>query len=367
MKPHIGIDRVTGFIAHLVCIAGCASLAAPIPEAPLFTVHEVQLRAAKSYGNPYRELEANVVLTPPEGGAERTAPLFWDSDATWKLRFSPDRIGEWHAEIATRGSTEEAVRKEFIELGTVIQNHDPHRRMMAIHPMHSNGSTREFNETSWMSFGDYQQNYDDLHGRIRQSLRFNQPVVNSEYGYYLRDQDGDGNPDKENSTTLDIMRHATWDIVMAGGYVVTGFGTTYYGGNRDPGPFDLKAEKNKPWEAQIGHMRKLFTGFDWWRFESHDELLRCGTPRGRDRRHLERVAPPETAYWCLAEPGRVYLLYVRGLKEPVDLALGPSIAGLKARQWNPRTAEFTPIQFRPDAGRFSYRPPDGQDWLVVLD
>jgi hypothetical protein len=549
-KPRAGLGRITGFIAHLVCLAGCASLVAQIPETPLFSVHEVELRASGSYGNPYLELEADVVLTAPGAGAKHTAPLFWDGDATWRFRFSPNQIGEWrwtvrsrdpglggqagrfrsvasarpgsirpmrgfprhferqngsriwfmgdtawalytdserekhdreaaqryletraaqgfnavhsmlmseagwgnrggppfadlaeerinprywqevdqrlvqanrlglvcglvlawgdkrdepyawrrfpsiearqryaryiaaryaahdvyfivsgewHAEIASRGSTEEIVRTEFIELGNVLQRHDPHGRMMAIHPMNGNGSAREFNEAAWMSFGDYQQNYDELHGRVLQSLRFNQPVVNSEYGYYLRDQDGDGDPDKENSTTLDIMRHATWDIVMAGGYVVTGFGTTYFGGNRDPGPFDLEAEQNKPWEAQIGHMRKLFTGLDWWKLEPHDELLRCGTPVGRDRRHLGRVAPPETAYWCLAEPGRAYLLYVRGLGEPIDVALGPANASLKGRQWNPRTGEFSPIEFEPKAERFSYFPPDSQDWLVLMD
>jgi hypothetical protein len=33
--------------------------------------------------------------------------------------------------------------------------------------------------------------------------------------------DGGGVPDKDNSTSLDAIRHATWDLVMAGGYVVT--------------------------------------------------------------------------------------------------------------------------------------------------
>jgi hypothetical protein len=537
-------------MAYLAGVAGATSFAAPTGETPLFSVHEVALRASGNYTNPYLELEADVVLTPPKDGANRTAPLFWDGDATWKFRVAPDRIGEWqwsvrsrdpgldgqtgrfqavtsdrpgsirpmrgfprhferqngsrfwfmgdtawalytdsereqhdrgaaqryletraaqgfnvvhsmllseagwgnhggppfeklaeerinpgywqevdhrlayanrlglvcglalawgdkrdepyawrkfpsfeareryaryiagryaaydvyfivsgewHAEIAARGSAEETMRNEFMELGTVVHKHDPHRRMMAIHPMNGNGSVREFNEVPWMTFGDYQQNYDDLHERLLQSLQFNRPVVNSEYGYYLRDQDGDGTPDKENSTTLDIMRHATWDLVMSGGYVVTGFGTTYFGGHRDPGPFDIKARKNRPWEDQIGHLKQLFTTLNWWRFEPHDDLLRCDTPRGRDRRHLGRVAPPETVYWCLADTDRTYLLYVRGLSDPLHLALRPSSADLKARQWNPRTGEFTPIEFKPNDGRFSYRPPDDRDWLILLD
>lgn len=542
--------RVAILAATWLLILEGPGLAAQAPETPLFAPHEVALRAVDHYANPYRELEADIALTPPDGGAERTAPLFWDGGDSWKFRFAPDRIGEWrwtvrsrdpglngqrggfqavasnhpgsirpmrgfprhfqrqdgsrfwflgdtawalctdnaqekhdrdaverylearaaqgfnvvhsmllseagwdnrggpafanlaeerinpgywrevdhrlayanrltlvcglalawgdkgdepyawrkfpsvqarqryarylaaryaaydvyfilagewHAEIATRGSTAEAVRKEFLDLGAVLQANDPHRRMMAIHPMNDNGSVREFNEASWMTFGDYQQNYHDLHGRVIESLGFGKPVVNAEYGYYLRDQDGDGIPDKENSTTIEIMRHATWDIAIAGGYVVTGFGTTYFGGNRDPGPFNVEAGKNRPWEAQLGHLKTLFAGLGWWKLEPHDELLSCITPRGRDRSHLNRVAPPETTYRCLADPGRTYVLYVRGLSEPVKLALASPGEGFRTRQWNPRTGEFTSIQCEPDNGGFSYRPPDGQDWVVVVD
>jgi hypothetical protein len=96
--------------------------------------------------------------------------------------------GEWHAEIKTRdNATETQVRQEFIDIGNALATADAHRRMIAIHPMIKHGSVREFNETAWMSFGDYQQSYAHLHERILQSRVFNKPVVNSEYGYYLRD------------------------------------------------------------------------------------------------------------------------------------------------------------------------------------
>lgn len=41
--------------------------------------------------------------------------------------------------------------------------------------------------------------------------------------------------DKANGTSVRSMRNASYDIVMAGGYFVTGFGPTYWGGYRDPG------------------------------------------------------------------------------------------------------------------------------------
>ena len=54
--------------------------------------------------------------------------------------------------------------------------------------------------------------------------------------------------------SVEAMRHATWDIVMAGGYFVTGFGATYFGGGRDPGVFQVAAAKHRDWEQQIRHV-----------------------------------------------------------------------------------------------------------------
>lgn len=275
--------------------------------------------------------------------------------------------GEWHAEIRTRPASEDVVRQEFIALGNTLRAADPHGRMVAIHPMTSHGSVREFNAAAWMSFGDYQQNYRALHGRLLESRRFNKPVVNSEYGYYLRDQDGDGTPDKDNSTSLAAMRQATWDIVMAGGYVVTGFGTTYFGGNRDPGPFDLDAAKNNDWERQIGQIKRCFDRLEYWKLEPHDELVSCSAPRGTEVREFGRTVPPATTYWCLAEPARQYLVYVRGVRDAVEVAVKVTAGQFTARQFNPRTGTFTELGPVVPAERFTYHPPTADDWVVVLD
>jgi hypothetical protein len=232
--------------------------------------------------------------------------------------------------------------------------------------MTQHGSVREFNAAKWMTFGDYQQNYRDLHGRVLESLELNKPVVNSEYGYFLRDQNGDGVPDKDNSTSDTAMRHATWDIVMAGGYVVTGFGTTYFGGNRDPGPFDLDAKKNDVWEAQLGHVRRVFLPRQWWKLKSHDELLACPTPRGKEGREFNQTVPPATTYWCLAEPGKQYIVYARGLKEPVTLQVDSSQGPLTATQFDPRTGQRKDLGNVGGKDRFEFKPPDEKDWVVLL-
>lgn len=274
--------------------------------------------------------------------------------------------GEWHGEVRTRPSTDDQVRKEFVEIGDALAAADPHGRMVAIHPMTAQGSVREFNVARWMTFGDYQQNYRDLHERVLESRKANKPVVNSEYGYFLRDQSGDGVPDKDNSTSAAAMRYATWDIAMAGGYVVTGFGTTYFGGNRDPGPFDLATTKNDVWEAQLGHVRRVFLPLEWWKLEPHDELLTCNKPRGKEGEEFGRMTPPATTYWCLAEPGRQYILYCRGLTNSVQLQIDPKAGPLTATRFNPRTGERAAIVAAASEGVFKFQPPSEEDWVVLL-
>jgi len=219
-----------------------------------------------------------------------------------------------------------------------------------------------------MSFGDYQQNYSDLHSRILESLTFAKPVINSEYGYYLRDQNGDGVPEKDNSTSIESMRYASWDIVMAGGYLVTGFGTTYFGGNRDPGPFDVDVAKNDDWELQIGYIKKFFTGIEWWKLSSNDDILSSKTQRGSDGRQLGRIAPPSTTYWLLAEPGKRYVIYARGLTDQLILKTEFEVSEkFMAQLVNPRSGE---IKIIPDAyeikDNFKWSPPDNNDWVLHL-
>ncbi len=279
--------------------------------------------------------------------------------------------GEWHGEVRTRtGVSEEQVFREFVEIGNALDAAEPHGRMITIHPMSRHGSVREFAAAPWMSFGDYQQNYRNLHATILLSRHLPGPVVNSEYGYYLRDQDGDGKPDKDNSHSAEDMRFASWDIVTAGGYLVSGFGTTYFAGHRDPGPFDVDAAKNKDWEQQIGFIKKFFEGLEYWRLIPADPLLRCAVPRGEDRggrTPKSNVHPPQTTYWAMADPGRTYVLYVRGTTAPVELDLGARPRTFRVRQYNPRTGEYRALGEQAVAQAFKYQAPDEQDWVVLLE
>lgn len=276
--------------------------------------------------------------------------------------------GEWHAEIRTRSANEDKVRNEFIEIGNTLAEADVHDRMIAIHPMNGNGSVREFNKTLWMSFGDYQQNYPLLHKRILESMIFNKPVVNSEYGYHLRDQNGDGVPDKDNSTSPESIRYASWDIVMAGGYLITGFGTTYFGGNRDPGPFNVDAEKNNDWERKIEYIKIFFEGLEYWKLKSCDSLLTCKTDRGEDGRQLTRLSPPSETYWLLAEATKQYLIYSRGITDNITLNMEQDTGVRYSIQlFNPRTGEARTLNKNIiSGGSYVWTPPDKYDWVLYL-
>jgi hypothetical protein len=224
-----------------------------------------------------------------------------------------------------------------------------------------------------MSFGDYQQNYHQLHGRALVSRYLDGPVVNSEYGYLLRDQNGDGIPDKDNSYTTDDMRYSSWDIAMAGAYIVTGFGNTYFAGHRDPGPFDVDAKKNDEWELQAGLMRRFFESFDYTKVTPADDLLTSAVERGKDRQWREEgstrtgVRPPSATYWALADAGHTYVVYMRGMTEPVNLNLGARPGTFKLRWFNPRSGGFSEAQTVAMRENNPLKAPDAQDWVALVE
>jgi hypothetical protein len=283
--------------------------------------------------------------------------------------------GEWHGELRTRtGESEENVFREFVDLGNAVAAADPHRRMIGIHPMNAHGSVREFASAPWMSFADYQQNYQRLHYRTVLSRSLRGPVVNSEYAYFLRDQDEDGQTDKANSYTVEDIRFSSWDVAMGGGYLVNGFGSTYFGGRRHPGPFDLNPAKNGVWETQIGHIKKFFERTEWWKLIPADEALSSATPRGEDRRAPITVGqagtqqrPPAATYWALADPGREYAIYVRGVSGPVKLELAARERKYRIRTFNPRTGDFSAASEQVVKNAYEFRPPDANDWLAWLE
>jgi hypothetical protein len=294
-----------------------------------------------------RGITAGIVLAWGSGDPSWTS---FTSDAARRryARYVAARYSAFDVVFVVSGEWDEAglPRAVFDAIGAEIRAGDPHGRLIGIH---GTGSVEEFADDAWMSFGDYQQLYNALHANVLGARDHAKPVVNAEYAYYLRDQDGDGVVDKPNSATLAQIRHATWDLVMAGGYFVTGWGTTYLGGERDPGPFHPDDPRNDDWEEDVQHVKTLFTGLEWWRLEPHDALLDGSGTR-----------------YCLARIGTQYLAYARG-GGPLTLSLGGAPAGVYAvRLFDPRTGVSSERPAYTGAGPVALSPPDGQDWVFVL-
>ncbi len=248
----------------------------------------------------------------------------------------------------------------FRAIGREIRKTDPHGRMIGIHPGPGpHISSQEFADDDWMSFGEYAQAYfapdkqeatdanrDALHRFILDARRHGKPVVDAEYAYYLRDQDFDGIVDKPNSHTRDSFRRASWVIPMAGGCFVTGFGTTYFGGRREVGPFFVDDPRHSDAVADLDRLHRFFTSLKWWELAPHDELVQ---------------ADGGYAY-CLGQPGKTYVVYVAGARG-ADLQIEEG--GYSVSRFDPRTGRSaeTPA---PAGRKLRLDAPDAQDWVFLV-
>jgi hypothetical protein len=261
-------------------------------------------------------------------------------------------------------------------LGQKLADTDPHDRLVTIHNWQETPSS--FGQENWAGFGEYRQVYSRLHENLLniRAAYPDKPAVASEYAYFLRDQSHNGHPDKPNSGTIDDIRHATWDIAMAGAYFVTGFGSTYYGGMRHPTPFNGDI-RDVAWEAQVQHVMELFANVPWWNLKPADELISAATALGTPiaRSAADVLANPtrplhqsERTFWALADVGRTYVGYFRGIDGAISLDLGDALpTSLRLQLFNPRSGEFQDLDFTTVDGVIIIASPDSQDWVVVAE
>src|SRR5918993_47984 len=78
-----------------------ALLAAAAPGAqrrdtaiPRWGVFEAAFTSARPPDNPLQDIELRASFTAPSGRTQ-TVRGFWDGGATWRVRFSPDEVGNW--------------------------------------------------------------------------------------------------------------------------------------------------------------------------------------------------------------------------------------------------------------------------------
>jgi hypothetical protein len=367
---HVDVRAEQGFNYMHTELAGTGGLASGGNEGG-----ELFVDAGKEIINPafFQEVDSRLRHISEKGLICGMVVLYGRGDPYWgslpseegRLRFARyvvARYAAFHIVFLVAGEWQYMVGQAdlFRAVGWEIRKTDPHGRMIGIHPGPGPYiSSQEFAAEDWMSFGEYAQAYlapdkkeatdanrDDLHRFILAARKHNKPVVDAEYAYYLRDQDFDGIVDKPHSHTRDSFRRASWVIPMGGGYFVTGFGTTYFGGRREVGPFFVDDPRHKEAVADLDRLHRFFMSLPWWLLEPHDELVK---------------ADGGYAY-CLAEAGRTYVIYVVGSKG-ADLKLADRDYSLSRN--DPRTGRSTKLAGSA-GGSVRLDVPDTQDWVFLV-
>jgi hypothetical protein len=237
---------------------------------------------------------------------------------------------------------------DWNRIGEAIAKWDPHERMIGIH---ATSSSAKFATKSWSGFGDYQQIYGGLYENISSSRTFDKPVVNAEYGYFLRDMDGDGVVDKPNSQTVDEIRKASWEIAMAGGYFITGFGSTYFGGENNPDGFRVDDVRNIPWEVQAGFLKEIFSQLEWWKLRPDNSA----------------VSSEKNRPWVLAETGGQYLVYFKSQGFPFKI-VSDALTGkrVRVRKINPGNLKTLEYESALTGNALEIEAADGNDWVYLI-
>ena len=103
--------------------------------------------------------------------------------------------------------------------------------------------------------------------------------------------------------------------------------------------------------------------FDFGTRSTRADGARVFEAGGRSRTH---ALPPEATFWMLADEGRQYVGYTRGISETVTLSLAGGEGACRGRRFNPRTGAYEDLGTH-RGGTLAFTPPDGQDWVVVVD
>jgi hypothetical protein len=236
------------------------------------------------------------------------------------------------------------------KMGAFIEDHDPYGHLTSVH---GHGDYR-FRTSAWSDFAMYQR-WDEHGGheymlenrRLQAETGRRIPQVNEEYGYEDHYPVGWGEDRKAPARCADSRRHLAWAIAMAGCYQTTGErADTGTGRASDTGGgwINGRGDDSMTMLVGYGHMRDFFESFEWWRTDPHDELVTGGA-------------------WCLAEPGRRYVVYLpEGGSTTLTVDGGP----YRVRQYSPQTGAWGELPEAHGPGWVSPAVPAGDDCAFLL-
>ena len=184
-----------------------------------------------------------------------------------------------------------------------LRQNDPYRRLITIHDDHATYDRGVYNRCL-----DYRsdQQHSEWHTTLSEHRQQHTwPVVNVEFGY----EHGPKGPSDKTygvvQSPQEVCRRA-WEVCTAGGY-----GVYYYTHTA----WDvIRPDDTPPGYAYFKHLRDFFEGTDYWRMEPADGLVSEG--------------------YCLAEPGRQYVVFLNSAR-PFSLKLEGVAAPLKAEWFYP--------------------------------
>jgi hypothetical protein len=235
---------------------------------------------------------------------------------------------------------------QYRAMGAAFAAADTHERLLTVH---SDGSY--FKNDAWCGFSAFEQDdwtNPDLHGYMLGLRSVGKPCVLAEYAYVMKDAGA-----AHSLRNLDTARDKTWEVYMAGGYAVPGFGSTYRGGTRDVASFngneDGEADEEDTFAVYCGHLNSFFTSVDFTTLAPNDGLLSGGATR-----------------FCLADPGSTYLVYTRDSASSVSLSVPPG--RYRWRRMDPRNGAWTGWTPTPTTTTsVSLTPGSSDDWAFVVE
>lgn len=207
-----------------------------------------------------------------------------------------------------------------------LRENDPYHHLATVHDDDKANDSRAYDELTDFRADQQHAKWRDV--ILRQRARRAWPVVNVEFGY----EHGPGGIEDKTYGKVqepeEVVRRA-WEIAMAGGY------TAYY--------YTYTAwDVIRPLEAPKGyalfkHFGDFWRGTRYWTLEPAESLVDAG--------------------WCLADPGREYVVFLNQ-PGPFSLTIAGATAPLKAEWFHPHTGARTPAGTVAN-GTAKLAPPDG--------
>jgi hypothetical protein len=232
--------------------------------------------------------------------------------------------------------------------GVMLYRSDPYHHLATSHPVQNEHQDRT---SLWFGMTSFQRWDRPLHewmlAQRQQQAKSGRiiPQVNEEYGY--EDHYPSWAPYKAPAASADANRRAAWEMAMAGCYQTTGE-TAKRGTGVPPdtggGWVNGRGDNTMIMLKGYAHMADFFTSFEWWKADPHDELVNNGA-------------------FCLAEPGRVYVVY---LPHGSDFVIRLEPGRYAARWFNPRNGEYSPTTIADGAIWHSPLASDNEDWVLLL-